>query len=234
MPQKYEVDGYRLGSWVNTQRMAHRQKTLKPDRENRLLQFPDWNWNPRGDLWEVGLRHLLRYIETRGHADVPQKHEVTGYPLGSWVTTQRTHRAQGVLRADRKARLDQIPEWRWDSRDGRWEDAYANLLAYVKENNTSRVPRGYRVDGFNLGAWVQTQRDRYARQTITEDQKKRLGKLPEWRWSRWSDNTKPTRLTAESQAELRRLATAGRSVPELAAAFGIGRSTAYRLLASDS
>jgi DNA invertase Pin-like site-specific DNA recombinase len=42
--------------------------------------------------------------------------------------------------------------------------------------------------------------------------------------------TKPTKLTAERQEQLRRLAATGEPVRELAAAFGVGRATAYRYL----
>jgi DNA invertase Pin-like site-specific DNA recombinase len=42
--------------------------------------------------------------------------------------------------------------------------------------------------------------------------------------------TKPTKLTLERQDQLRRLAATGEPVAELAAAFGIGRATAYRYL----
>jgi len=42
--------------------------------------------------------------------------------------------------------------------------------------------------------------------------------------------TKPTKLSAERQDQLRRLAATGEPVSELAAAFGIGRATAYRYL----
>jgi DNA invertase Pin-like site-specific DNA recombinase len=44
--------------------------------------------------------------------------------------------------------------------------------------------------------------------------------------------TKPHKLTAARQEQLRRLAATGEPVRELAAAFGIGRATAYRYLAS--
>ena len=43
--------------------------------------------------------------------------------------------------------------------------------------------------------------------------------------------TKPPKLTADRQEQLRRLAATGEPVRELAAAFGIGRATAYRYLA---
>jgi len=44
--------------------------------------------------------------------------------------------------------------------------------------------------------------------------------------------TKPVKLTPERQDQLRRLAATGEPVRELAKAFGIGRATAYRYLAS--
>lgn len=43
--------------------------------------------------------------------------------------------------------------------------------------------------------------------------------------------TKPYKLTADRQEQLRRLAATGEPVRELAAAFGVGRATAYRYLA---
>jgi DNA invertase Pin-like site-specific DNA recombinase len=44
--------------------------------------------------------------------------------------------------------------------------------------------------------------------------------------------TKPHKLTADRQEQLRRLAQTGEPVRELAAAFGIGRATAYRYLSA--
>jgi DNA invertase Pin-like site-specific DNA recombinase len=45
--------------------------------------------------------------------------------------------------------------------------------------------------------------------------------------------TKPPKLNADRQEQLRRLALTGEPVHELAAAFGISRATAYRYLAVD-
>ena len=52
----------------------------------------------------------------------------------------------------------------------------------------------------------------------------------ESRRSRLLPATKPPKLTPERQEQLRRLAATGEPVRELAAAFGIGRATAYRYL----
>jgi DNA invertase Pin-like site-specific DNA recombinase len=54
------------------------------------------------------------------------------------------------------------------------------------------------------------------------------------RRSRQLPATKPHKLTADRQEQLRRLAATGEPVPELAKAFGMGRGTAYRYLADDA
>lgn len=46
--------------------------------------------------------------------------------------------------------------------------------------------------------------------------------------------TKPHKLSLERQEQLRRLAATGEPVGELAAAFGIGRATAYRYIAQNA
>ena len=46
--------------------------------------------------------------------------------------------------------------------------------------------------------------------------------------------TKPPKLNADRQQQLRRLAATGEPVRELAAAFGIGRATAYRYLSKQA
>lgn len=54
----------------------------------------------------------------------------------------------------------------------------------------------------------------------------------ESRRSRQLPATKPAKLTADRQEQLRRLAATGEPVRELAAAFGVSRATAYRYLAT--
>lgn len=65
---------------------------------------------------------------------------------------------------------------------------------------------------------------------------------PSWPpWPNWVTNsrrarslpaTKPHKLSLDRQEQLRRLAATGEPVSELAAAFGVGRATAYRYLAA--
>jgi DNA invertase Pin-like site-specific DNA recombinase len=61
--------------------------------------------------------------------------------------------------------------------------------------------------------------------------RERRGASRQSRRTRKLPATKPPKLTADRQEQLRRLAATGEPVRELAAAFGIGRATAYRYLA---
>jgi len=61
----------------------------------------------------------------------------------------------------------------------------------------------------------------------------RRGASRESRRTRGLPATKPPKLNPERQEQLRRLAATGEPLRELAKAFGVGRATAYRYLASD-
>ena len=62
--------------------------------------------------------------------------------------------------------------------------------------------------------------------------KERRAASRESRRARHMPATKPPKLTADRQKQLRRLAATGEPVRQLAAAFGVGRATAYRYLAA--
>ncbi|MBX7434601.1 helicase associated domain-containing protein [Mycobacterium sp. Y57] len=72
-----------------------------------------WTWDPFADQREEGFQHLLDYVERYGHARVAQSCVVNGYPLGTWVGTQRAFHTKGGLDADRERRLQELPGWTW-------------------------------------------------------------------------------------------------------------------------
>jgi hypothetical protein len=129
----------------------------------------------------------LEYVERHGDARVPQTHTVDGYRFGVWVNTQRTSYTDGTLDADRQRRLQELPGWTWDSRTDAWEEGFSRLLHYVKDYGDALVPRSHSVDGYNLGAWVKTQRRLHAKGTLEADRQHRLQELPGWTWDPLAD-----------------------------------------------
>ena len=184
-----DEDGYRLGSWVTTQRQSHAQDRLEPDRVRRLEQLPYWSWNTRENKWDEGFRRLSEYVEKHGKARMTQAYEVDGYRLGSWVTTQRVAYDKGTLSADRQRRLEGLPGWTWDARadrgrrDSAWQEGFRRLQEYVKYTGHARVPQSYTDDdGYALGSWVNTQRQRHRKGSLDTDRQHRLETLPGWKW----------------------------------------------------
>jgi hypothetical protein len=111
--QRYKTDdGYRLGSWFTTQRMA--KDTMEPDRRQRLEALPSWSWDPHSDQWEEGFSHLKEFSEREGHCRVLRDYKTdTAYLLGHWVHNQRNRIVRGTLEPDRRQRLKALPGWVW-------------------------------------------------------------------------------------------------------------------------
>ena len=116
VPQSYTVDDYRLGHWVNDQRVRHAKGTLDADREHRLQKLPGWTWDTVAAQWEEGFSRLSHYVKHHGDARVPRSYTVDDYRLGTWVNHQRAFQRKGNLDADRERRLEELPGWTWTAR----------------------------------------------------------------------------------------------------------------------
>jgi superfamily II DNA or RNA helicase len=187
----YAIEGHRLGKWVQKQRSKQARGTLGADREHRLQELPGWTWKPFADQWEEGFTKLLDYVKRHGDARMPQAYKADGYRLGAWIDRQRSNYAKGTLDPDRQHRLEELQGWTWTSRADQWEEGFSRLVLYVKSHGNSLVPQSHTVDGYQLGAWVTTQRGNYAKGTLSTDRERRLQELPGWAWNsrteRWDD-----------------------------------------------
>jgi superfamily II DNA or RNA helicase len=113
VPAALVVGGYKLGGWVNTQRLAHLDGTMLQDRCNRLESVSGWSWDPHSDSWNRAFELVEAYAREHGHARVPDKHWVDGFALGAWVVAQRMRRRRGSLVPEREMRLSSLPGWSW-------------------------------------------------------------------------------------------------------------------------
>ena len=171
-------DGYRLGGWVNNQRVNYSK--MAPERFARLEALSGWVWEPLEAAWEEGFARLQEYVSAHGDARVPQGLKTEyGYNLGTWVTGQRSKRSR--LAAERIARLEAVSGWVWDSHEAMWEEGFAHVEGYVAAHGDARVPQRFKTeDGYNLGAWVAKQRG--TRNTMAAERVDRLEALSGWVW----------------------------------------------------
>lgn len=114
---------FKLGTWVSTQRQAHGQGRLAPQRFDRLDSV-GFIWDAK-DLasntkWEKGYASFVSWVREMSDPHVPTGTEHDGFGLGNWVSRQRVAYRSGALSRARIARLDAIGfVWDGSARRGR-------------------------------------------------------------------------------------------------------------------
>jgi superfamily II DNA or RNA helicase len=176
------IDGFKLGTWVNTRRTAHQRDQLSAEHEAQLEALPGWSWDPRGDQFAEGLRYLQRFVDLHGHARVPVSEVIDGFNLGTWVNTRRTAHQRDQLSAEHEAQLEALPGWSWDPRGDQFAEGLRYLQRFVDLHGHARVPVSEVIDGFNLGTWVANRRARRRRGRLSAEHQAQLEAMPGWIW----------------------------------------------------
>ncbi|MEK6251845.1 MAG: Helicase associated domain protein [Actinomycetota bacterium] len=182
VPQETREEGYRLGGWVTEQRHAYRKGTLGPQRRARLEALPGWTWDVLEAAWEKGFASLQRFVEREGHARVREPWREDGFSLGRWVGKQRQAFREGRLGRRRRERLEAVPAWTWNTRETAWEGGFANLQRFAEREGHVQVPAKHREAGYELGTWVDKQRQAYRENRLAAERQARLEAQPGWEW----------------------------------------------------
>jgi hypothetical protein len=166
-----------LATWISEQR-THRE-TMPQDRKARLESLPWWAWSVRAAPvrvgWSARLDELVAFYEANGR--LPPFAAEGG--LGTWVDTQR--QARQTMPTERKARLESLAWWVWDTREDAWCTKFDELVAYHAEHG--RFPAAHAPGG--LGMWVNSQRQ--ARAAMSTERSTRLEALGWWVWNSRDD-----------------------------------------------
>jgi len=178
VPRRHETpDGLRLGSWVISQRKS--QSSLPTLRKEKLEQLPGWKWavgNSRETRRESAIRELQEFVKREGHARVPSDYKTKdGLRLGEWVQKRRSQREH--LSLDFRTRLEALSGWSWDVLSENWEEGFRHLLEFAEREGHAKVQTAFVAeDGYRLGRWAHTQRNR--RNELSAEQDRNFGPLP--------------------------------------------------------
>ena len=184
VPAKHIEDGYKLGSWVDTQRAFYKKNSLASDRIQALQSVKGWVWDSREADWLEGFDYLKRFVKREGHARVPAKHIEDGFGLGNWVDRQRVSYKRNSLAPDRIQGLQSVKGWIWDPLEADWLEGFDNLIRFERREKHARVPVDHIEDGFRLGQWVSVQRSFYKKKknSLTPARIRALESVKGWVW----------------------------------------------------
>ena len=190
VPKRYvTAEGLPLGSWLMTQRKVKRglcNGRLTQEQIDRLDRI-GMIWENRQELrWERGFAEAKAYYGAHGNLDVPAGYAMEeGFRLGVWLVNQRQLRGglnrRSRLSPERIARLDEIGMI-WCHADYTFERNYLSAIEYRLQHGDLNVPVDYVcADGFRLGAWMSSLRDRRAGRNglkpLTQEQIDRLDEI---------------------------------------------------------
>lgn len=188
VPTKYVcVDGFKLGSWIERMRCRKagygKHSPLKPDQIVRLEAI-GMQWEGRVQReWNEKFQEAERYYREHGELRMPKQYEQNGIKLWVWLNFQHREAKQGKLSAEQLKKLGEIDFFENTPRYRTWEDTYLMAKRYYEENGNLDITRDYKnEDGLCLGRWVEEQRRRLRRGTLTAEQIERLDAI-EMRWN---------------------------------------------------
>jgi hypothetical protein len=184
--------GGRLNLWIQNRRTE--REAMSEDRRRRLEGLVGWSWDAKEDAWEQSFQRLKEFSDLEGHCLVPADLVTReGACVRRWVVKQRINR--GVMREDRRRRLEGLKGWTWDPYAEAWENGFDHLRDYADSVGDCLVPQTWKsADGFNLGGWVGVQRSN--KDAMPPERRARLESLKGWQWKvarRGQFIIKPTR-----------------------------------------
>ena len=172
-------DGSNLKRWIYSQINMYRKGKLSQYKADKLRDLGiKIDNNKRFNLpWEEVYKIAEEYYKEHGNFNVPRYYVTKeGCSLGKWLNTQKNNYGKGKLSNERKELLEKIGV-SFDKVGTRkdWEEAYKIAEEYYKEYGNLNVISSYVTkDGYKLGVWLDSQREKFKKGLLSEDNVKRL------------------------------------------------------------
>ena len=186
-PKTTTKDGFKIGSWIATQRNAYKKGKLPVDRCRSLEAIPGWQWGSCEWDWHDAFKCLQDTILLKKLSDISPSYSAgAGINLGLWIRAQRHTYKNGLMPDDRKRLLEDIPGWTWSQAPAsswRWEEFISNLKTFKARTGHANVPVHHsKQNGNALGYMVAKARRDYKRGLLAKEQIVELEGIDGWAW----------------------------------------------------
>ena len=170
-------DGMALGAWLRGVKNQYKSGILSAERIEKLESIGvEWE-SVLARNWANYYELAKKYYDEHGNLNVNAHYEINGVKLGTWISSQRESYKKDRLSGEQINKLNEIG-MSWQRFSGKWDNAYEYAKAYAEQHDALDPPAEYKTDdGFALGAWVASQRAKYADGKLKPMQIKRLETL---------------------------------------------------------
>jgi hypothetical protein len=173
--------GFRLGQWVEVKRGAIKAKKLEPRKLKLLAAIRGWSTVRTDDEWPRALEEFRKYVSAFGNGFVPYGYvSKSGFRLGSWVASNRQMYVRATYAKSKKAALESLPGWTWNSLDSRWEEGLKHLIEFWIANHRWPSSTERSADKYRVGGWLNNQRGKIRSRALPIEQRNRLESLTGW------------------------------------------------------
>ena len=191
----YDEKGYNLGIWMNNQRQAYKKCKLSKDRAE-LLEKIGMRFETRDndEVWNQMYTLAEMYFKKYGNLEISKKfktlngidYDDKGYNLIMWIYKQRQAYKRGKLSKERIELLEKIG-MHFDTidNDEMWTRMYKLAENYFRKHGNLEIPQRFKTmngiikdeNGYNLGTWINRQRQEYKKGKLSEDRIELLEKI---------------------------------------------------------
>lgn len=158
-----------LHEWTGTQRILKKKGLLITDKKEKLNSI-GFCWDVHEEKFKRGYEHALEYYKAHGDINVPFNYiDKHGYKLGVWVCDQREKYKSKKLSNEKMKKLEEL-KISWNPLDEVFQNGLNHVKKYYAEHGNLDVPSKYKSpDGFCLGTFISTQRQKYKNQKLTQE-----------------------------------------------------------------
>ena len=203
----FEINGKKVGAWLNNQKVKYRNHTLTEE-QIQLLNKLEIKWNKQETTWNEYYQYCQKYYQKFGNLDIKKEDTIIDsegriIKLGTWLNNQRSiyyGNLAGTLTEKQIELLNNL-QMKWSVQQNSWDEFYQLLIEYEKQYGNQKVPFDYIVENKKLGYWIVCQRGAYygKRQLkISAERKQKLNEI-NFDWNPRGTNFLKKEITEKNQ-----------------------------------
>tara|TARA_B100000989_G_C19513056_1_gene460140 strand:+ start:51 stop:1259 length:1209 start_codon:yes stop_codon:yes gene_type:complete len=195
IPRNYEIDGLKLGHWLQNKRMSVINGTSSlSNQEIDQLKYlgVDFSKRYKDRVVRSDKDYLIafkKYFDREQHLNVPKNYLENGLNLNYKISHYKRKYSEDNLSEEVINFFENIPDWSWDmnfnyARKISFVDGAKLVKEFQKQNGHLRIPRKKLINGVNLAYWIGTQIQKYKKGELEDFKIKELESIPMWKWHR--------------------------------------------------